>query len=148
MGVQKGLRILIVEDEALLAMHLENFLEEEGHTVVGTAISSQEAAELAGEVEMDLALVDIHLIDGPTGVDVARYIAQSRGVAVVFMTANPKRIPEDFVGAVGVVAKPYTNHGLSSALRFLISAVRSPPPPMPGPASLKLAPAFEERWQA
>jgi len=147
MAGSEALRVLVVEDEALLAMHLEDFLEEEGHTVVGSAVSSREALELAAATEPDLALVDIHLVDGPTGLEVGRYIAQSLGVAVVFMTANAKRIPDDFVGAIGVVAKPYTNHGLSAALRFLIQAIRSPPPPMPEPTSLKLAPTFGEQWQ-
>ena len=87
-------------------------------------------------------------VDGnATGVEVGQYLAQSLGMAVVFMTANPRRIPNDFVGAIGVIAKPYTTHGLSSALRFLINAVHRPPPPMPGPASLQLAPAFKERWR-
>ena len=68
-------------------------------------------------------------------------------MTVVFMTANPKRIPEDFVGAIGVIAKPYTGQGLSSALRFLVAAVHRPPPLMPEPLSLQLAPAFQKRWR-
>ena len=68
-------------------------------------------------------------------------------MAVVFMTANPRRIPADFVGAIGVISKPYTTHGLSSALRLLIGAVHRPPLSMPEPASLQLAPAFKERWR-
>lgn len=141
------LRVLIVEDEALLAMQLESFLEEQGHEVVGVAVNSAQAPRMAAKARPDLALVDIHLTDGPTGVEVGRAMAQELGLAVVFMTANPKRIPEDFVGAIGVVPKPYTVGGLATALRFLISAVHRPPPPMPGPASLQLAPAFAERWQ-
>lgn len=140
-------RVLIVEDEALLAMQLEMFLEDEGHTVVGVARSSREAVALADETLPDLAFVDVHLTDGPTGVEAGRYIAQALGTAVVFVTANMKRIPADFVGAIGVLPKPYTTHGLSSALRFLNTAVRRPPPPMPSPPSLHLAPAFEERWR-
>lgn len=147
MAGASALRVLVIEDEALLVMQLESFLEESGHTVVGSAVSSSEAFKMGKETGANLALVDVHLTDGPTGVEVGQYLAQSLGMAVVFMTANPRRIPNDFVGAIGVIAKPYTTHGLSSALRFLINAVHRPPPPMPGPASLQLAPAFKERWR-
>lgn len=147
MAGQDGLRILIVEDEALVAMQLEAFLEEEGHVVVGVAASSDEAREMAEGGGADLALVDIHLIDGPTGIDLGEYVAKTLGVAVVFMTANAKRIPDDFVGAIGVVTKPYTTHGLATALRFLVNAVRRPPPTLPGPTSLRIAPGFAERWR-
>jgi two-component system, response regulator PdtaR len=147
MVAHDSLRVLIVEDEALIAMQLEAFLQDEGHVVVGVAATSAEAKDMADATNADLALVDIHLIDGPTGVNVGEYVAKTLGVAVVFMTANAKRIPDDFVGAIGVVAKPYTTHGLSTALRFLVNAVRRPPPDLPGPTSLEIAPAFKERWR-
>lgn len=142
------LRVLVVEDEALLAMQLEMFLEDAGHVVVGAAASSGEAKALAGACEADLALVDVHLDDGPTGCEVGRHIAETTGTVVVFMTANPKRIPDDFSGAVGVIAKPYSQRGLQLALDYLVYAVRGPPSQAQLPSSLTLAPSFEERWQA
>lgn len=139
-----GLRIVLVEDEMLLVLQLEMLLEDAAHAVVGTAGSSGEALDVAGQVQADLALVDIHLADGPTGVEVGRALA--RRMAVVFMTANPRRIPEDFCGAVGVIAKPYTQRGLNEALSYLAGAMRHPPPTLAPPLSLVLAPAFKERW--
>ncbi|MDR7035112.1 response regulator [Mesorhizobium sp. BE184] len=114
----KPLKVLIVEDEALLAMELESLIEDAGHEVVGWATSSSEARELIDTVDADIAFVDIHLTDGPTGVDVAEYIVGKDNSMVVFMTANSKRIPENYAGAVGVIAKPYTMAGLNSALRY------------------------------
>ena len=146
MSIDRPLRIMIVEDEALLLMELEMFLESEGHQVVGTATSYREAADVSKEVNADIALVDIHLTDGPVGVELGRYITQNTGTAVVFMTANVKRIPEDFSGAIGVVAKPYTNAGLRAALHYLVAAVRNPPPRAVPPLSLSLAPHLEEQW--
>ena len=105
MAGASALRVLVIEDEALLVMQLESFLEESGHTVVGSAVSSSEAFKMGKETGANLALVDVHLTDGPTGVEVGQYLAQSLGMAVVFMTANPRRIPNDFVGAIGVIAK-------------------------------------------
>ncbi len=143
-----SLRILIVEDEALLAMELKALVEEAGHSVAGWAISSEEARSMAGEVLADVALVDVHLVDGPTGVDVGEYITTNGLSAVVFVTANPKRIPENFVGAVGVIAKPYTLNGVKSALRYLHEGVRRPPPASELPVGFTLSPHFASSWRS
>lgn len=140
------LSVLIVEDEALLAMELEELVDQAGHKVVGWATSSQEAKDLVSRVEADIAFVDVHLTDGPTGLDVAQYVAQTKRSMVVFMTANPKRIPDDMPGAVGVIAKPYTMGGLLSALRYLQEGVRSPPPASERPVGFTLSPSFRESW--
>jgi len=140
------LKVLIVEDEALLAMELESLVEEAGHSVVGWATSSAEAKTMVNAIEADIAFVDIHLSDGPSGVDVAEYIGEKKSSMVVFMTANPKRIPDHFAGAIGVIAKPYTMNGLTSALRYLQEGVRRPPPVSTRPAGFTLSPAFAAVW--
>lgn len=142
----KPLKILVVEDEALLAMELESLIEEAGHTVVGWAASAAEARELVDTLDADLAFVDIHLIDGPTGLDVAAYIKEKKPTTVVFLTANPKRIPEDFAGACGVIAKPYTTAGLLNALLFLQQGIRKPPPQADRPAGFTLSPHYVSQW--
>jgi DNA-binding response OmpR family regulator len=140
------LKVLIIEDEALLAMELESLVEDAGHSVVGWATSSAEAMAMADATEADIAFVDIHLSDGPSGIDVAKYIGERKSSTVVFMTANPKRIPDHFAGAIGVIAKPYTMNGLTSALRYLQEGVRRPPPVSARPAGFTLSPAFETVW--
>ncbi len=140
------LKVLIVEDEALLAMELEALVEDAGHHVVGWADNSREALRMIDEHEADLAFVDIHLADGPTGIEVAAHARAARNLPCVFMTANPKRIPEDFVGAVGVIAKPYTMSGLNAALRYLEEGVRRPPPRTSRPVGFTLAPSFHAAW--
>ena len=140
------LKVLIVEDEALLAMELEGLVEDAGHQVVGWATSSAQARNLIDAVEADLAFIDVHLTDGPTGIDVARYAAEQKRSMVVFLTANPKRLPDGFVGAVGVIAKPYTMNGLNAALRYLQEGVRRPPPLSTRPAGFTLSPDYETAW--
>lgn len=140
------LNVMIVEDEALLAMELESLVEDAGHKVVGWATSSEEAFGMVDALDADLAFVDIHLTDGPTGVAVAEYIARTKHAMVVFMTANPKRVPEHFAGAVGVIAKPYTMNGLMAALQFLQEGVRRPPPVSKLPVGFTLAPAYTASW--
>lgn len=144
--MSEGLRVILVEDEMLLVLQLEMALEEASHRVVGTAAASGEALALAEAVEADLAFVDVHLADGPTGLEVGRRLAER--MAVVFLTANPKRLPDDFSGAVGVIAKPYTQFGFEDALTYLARALTQPPPAMARPHSLVLAPAFQKRWAA
>ncbi|TPL94456.1 response regulator [Mesorhizobium sp. B2-3-10] len=140
------LKVLIVEDEALLAMELESLVEDAGHSVVGWATSLAEAKDMVDTTQADIALVDIHLTDGPTGIDVAEYIGDRKNSMVIFMTANPKRIPDHFAGAIGVIAKPYTMNGLTSALRYLQEGVRRPPPKSERPAGFTLSPAFKTIW--
>ncbi len=142
------LKVIIVEDEALLAMELESLVEEAGHQVVGWATSSAEASKLIGEVEPDLAFVDVHLADGPTGVGVAAYFREVRPTIVVFLTANPKRIPDDFAGACGVISKPYTASGLAGCLRYLEEGIRRPPPKAARPRGFDLSPSFSATWSA
>lgn len=140
------LRVLIVEDEALLAMELECLVEEAGHCVAGWATSSAEARSLVDDVQADIAFVDVNLLDGPTGVDVAAYIAETKSSMVVFLTANPKRLPENLAGAVGVIAKPYTLNGLMAALKYLQEGVRRPPPESALPVGFTLSPRFATEW--
>ncbi len=118
-GVSEALRILVVEDEALIALELECLLEDLGYVTVGIAGSSAEAVAMGQASAPDVALVDIHLVDGPTGVEVARRLSAETQIAVLFMTANAKRIPPDFAGALGVIAKPYSERAVASALFFL-----------------------------
>lgn len=142
----KPLKVLIVEDEALLAMELESLVEDAGHSVVGWATSSTEARRLIDTLDADVAFVDVHLTDGATGVEVARYIESLKSSMVVFMTANPKRLPENFAGAVGVIAKPYTIHGLTAALAYLQEGVYTPPPGLSLPVGFTLSPDYAENW--
>ncbi len=146
MNGPEPLEVLIVEDEILLATELGFLVQESGCRDVGHAMSADEAVELAASLRPDLALVDVHLRDGPTGVDVARKIVDDCGGVVLFMTANVKRLPADFAGACGVIGKPYSEVGVKRALAFLEVCMRSGLAPGPAPIGFELAPAFAERW--
>ena len=140
------LNVLIDEDEVLLATELGFLIEEVGCHDVGHAMSSDEALLLAAELRPDLALVDVHLRDGPTGIDVARKIATDCGGVALFMTANVKRLPDDFAGACGVIGKPYSEHGVKTALRYLDCCLREGQAPGLPPVGLQLAPAWAALW--
>lgn len=146
MADQAPLNVLIVEDEVLLATELSFLVEEVGCRDIGHAMSSDEAIALAAALNPDLALVDVHLRDGPTGIDVARRIAADCGGVALFMTANVKRLPADFAGACGVIGKPYSEHGVKTALTFLKACLRDGQAPGLPPAGFQLAPQWAERW--
>jgi CheY-like chemotaxis protein len=143
---ERPLDVLIVEDEVLLATELEFLVEEVGCHSVGLAMSSDEAVALASDLRPDLALVDVHLRDGPTGVEVARTIHDDCGGVVLFMTANVKRLPDDFAGACGVIGKPYSEHGVKTALTYLTICLREGVAPGPAPVGLELSPEYAARW--
>ncbi|MFC7378701.1 response regulator [Brevundimonas sp. GCM10030266] len=113
-------RILIIEDEALVAMELRFVLEDLGHEVVGVAADARTARNLVRETEVDLALVDIHLSDGPTGIELGRELAQEMGVTVLFMTANPGMVRNGVAGTIGVLTKPADERAVQKAVDYAL----------------------------
>lgn len=112
-------RILIIEDEALVAMELGFVLEDLGHEVVAACADAETARGLTLETDIDLALVDIHLSDGPTGIALGRELAQ-RGVTVVFMTANPGMVCDGVAGTIGVLSKPTDERAVQMAVAYAL----------------------------
>lgn len=105
-------RLLIVEDEPLVAFDNEHFLETHGYTVVATVDSAQAAEALISAGGIDLILSDIKLNDSD-GRDVAR-TAKRAGIPVLFVTANCPVDAQDI--AIGCLAKPYTQKELRAAI--------------------------------
>ena len=106
-------RILIVEDEPLVAFDNEHLLRECGYEVVATVDTLADAVRVLGEEEVDLVLSDIQLNGDGDGMDVAR-AAGARQVPVLFVTANCP-IEARSLG-IGCLAKPYTDKVLRNAL--------------------------------
>ncbi len=142
------LRILIVEDEALLAMELEGLIEDCGHVVAGWVTNYEAACRAVEEQHVDVAFVDVNIAGSRTGIDLARYLADDDKPIVVFLTANARRLPEDYAGAVGVIAKPYSMSGLKAALLFLHEGLTQPPPTSDLPVGFTLSPAYAENWKS
>ncbi|RWY68843.1 response regulator [Rhizobium sp. WSM1325] len=131
------MKVMIVEDEMLLAMELEIEMEAAGHEVAGIAMNSRQAHDLLAAQKPDFAFVDVQLMDGPTGIEVGRSLAAA-GIPYVFVTGNIKRLPPDFVDALGAIEKPYTMNGMKNALNY-ISAILSGNEGPDIPANLVLA---------
>lgn len=130
-------RILIIEDEALVAMELRFVLEDLGHEVVGMASDGATARRMVDEIEVDLALVDIHLSDGPSGIALGQELGQERGVTVLFMTGNPGMVRHGVPGALGVLAKPTDEQQVQKAVDYALCQRRGAPL-QPAPPALHL----------
>lgn len=126
-------RILIIEDEALVALELRFVLEDLGHDVVGVAGDSRQAEQIMTSGDVDLALVDIHLSDGPTGIELGRRLGLEHSVAVLFMTANPGMVRNGVAGTIGVLSKPTDERAVRTAVDYALGKRAGTPPPMAPP---------------
>jgi len=104
-------KILIVEDEIFVAMHLEEAFEGLGCEVIGIAPDTETAFELA-KAAPTVAVVDLNLRDGFTGPNIARELANRYGTKVFYLTGNPREAGEPFDGLLGVKSKPWNENDL------------------------------------
>lgn len=112
-------KILVVEDEIFVATEIEHVIEEMGFTSIGIAPDERSALALASQA--DVALVDLNLNDGPTGIRIGEILAQTHGVTVLFMTANPSQLGSGVPGTVGVLPKPVTDRDLRAAVAYVVA---------------------------
>ncbi|BCW90800.1 Phyllosphere-induced regulator PhyR [Alphaproteobacteria bacterium SO-S41] len=84
--------VMIIEDESIIAMHLQSIVEDLGHRVTGIATTRTEAAGLARRTAPDLVLADIRLADGSSGIDAVKDLLVDFDVPVIFITAYPERL--------------------------------------------------------
>jgi len=89
---QTRARVLIIEDEPLIAMDLEQIVRDMGHEVTGVAVTRDEAVALAMEDRPGLVLADIQLADDSSGIDAVKDILAEFSVPVIFITAFPERL--------------------------------------------------------
>ncbi len=115
----QGRKVLIVEDEPLVAVLLEEILEEFGCSVVGPAAQLDQALELAGSADVDLAVLDVNLGGQPV-FPVARVLSD-RGVRFVFATGyGAGGLPPEW-SHVPALQKPYTLDQVQQALGAVIA---------------------------
>lgn len=141
------LNIVVVEDEPLIAMDMEMMVEDAGHKVIAEAASLYDAQSWDNSLNPDIAFVDIQLARQTSGLDVSKMIqVRWPQTIIVFVTANPKIIPEDFGGAHGVIPKPLSQNGFLAAMKYLQEGVCDPPPTIQQPNSFTASPAFAATW--
>ncbi|MBV0913684.1 response regulator [Anianabacter salinae] len=111
-------KVMIIEDEAIIAMDLHSIVSEMGHDVVGIARTKDAAVEMGSRTEPDLVLADIQLADNSSGIDAVNELYQQFGdMPVIFITAFPERLltgerPEPAF----LISKPYSEEQVRSAV--------------------------------
>ena len=108
--------ILIVEDEPLIAMMLEDFLDSLGHTVVGTCESVAEAMARIDEGGFDLAIIDVHLKNGEHVWPVADRLSE-QNIPFILATGGHIEPPPARHADAPVLSKPYTIDAIGPALK-------------------------------
>jgi CheY-like chemotaxis protein len=113
-------RVLVVEDEILVAMVLEETLAEAGFDISGVASSERQALEIAAAWPPDLAVVDVNLAPGD-GRNVARVLVERYGTLVLFATAFVDQVTREVFseGVQACLAKPYQPNEVPLALDAL-----------------------------
>lgn len=120
----EAVRILIVEDELIIAEDMADKLKSMGYDVVGTALDFDEATELLQAYKPDIALLDINLGEEKSGIDVARHIRQQYNIPIVFITSNTRPDVVQQVSelkANGYLVKPYKKEELFTSVEVALS---------------------------
>jgi CheY-like chemotaxis protein len=112
-------RVMIVEDEFLIALDVAETIEGMGLKVAGFASARKNALALAACA--DIAIVDVNLSDGRTGPDLGRELAEEYGITVIFMTANPEDIENSGKGSLGVLTKPVMPEVVEKTIDYAIA---------------------------
>lgn len=118
-------RILIVEDESIIAMDLAMQLRDLGYQVVGHASSGEQAIDLAQRLRPDLVLMDVQLKGAMDGIDAAQSIRAQFNMPCLFLSAfvndRGSLTRAALAVPVGYLAKPFFEHELKSALETALA---------------------------
>jgi len=112
-------QILLIEDEPLIAMMLEDFMESLGHGVAGTVDCVSDGLRAVDGGGFDAAILDVHLRDGEPCWPIADALAD-RGIAFVLATGGHTQDPPERHRAAPVLAKPYSLDRVDAALKSLL----------------------------
>lgn len=114
---QTRARILIIEDEPIIAMDIEMIVRELGHDVVAVATTHREAVAEAQQHQPGLVLADIQLADNSSGIEAVQEILTDMTVPVIFITAFPERLlTGDRPEPAFLLTKPYQPATLRAAI--------------------------------
>ena len=127
-GMAAPLKVLVVEDEVIVALELQNHLERLGYDVVGSVTSGEKAVRQAAQLQPNLVLMDIRLDGDLDGIEAARRIRAAHDIPIIFLTAfgdeeTLERAKE--TGPFGFILKPFKERELFATIEVALSKYRS-----------------------
>jgi DNA-binding response OmpR family regulator len=126
-------KVLIVEDELMIADMIEETLVDHGYEVCGIARTVTEAVALGRRHDPDLAVIDLRLADGGLGTDIVAQLSPVGRLGVLYATGNISQIKLTAVNGDACLAKPYRSADLLRSLEIVaeIVATGTASPPFP-----------------
>lgn len=126
-------RVLIAEDDLMIADMIEEILIEEGYEVCGIARTVAKAVALAHQHKPDLAVLDLRLAGGGLGTEIASQLAASGRMGILYATGNVSQLDLNTAEGDACLAKPFRPSDLLRALEIVaeIVATGTASPPFP-----------------
>ncbi|WP_224490309.1 LytR/AlgR family response regulator transcription factor [Robertkochia flava] len=118
------IKILIVEDNVIIADDMQSMLEEIGYNIVANVIDYESAIEALENNEVDLALLDVILATERTGIDVGKYIRENKNIPFIFVTSNSDKATVENAKSVkpnGYLVKPFEQQDLFTSIEIALS---------------------------
>lgn len=119
------IKILVVEDENIVALDIENRLKSLGFTVLPVISSGEEAVEKAYEYKPDLILMDILLNGKLNGIEAAKKIVETIKIPIIYLTASTNREVLERarqIGRCSYIKKPFRGKELENAIKMLLKS--------------------------
>jgi DNA-binding response OmpR family regulator len=117
------LKVLIAEDDLMIADMIEEILVEDGYEVCGIARTVAEGVELGQRHRPDLAVLDLRLADGGLGTEIAERLSGLDRLGVLYATGNAAQVHLTAVNGHGCLTKPYVADDLLRSLKIVSGMV-------------------------
>lgn len=131
-------KVLIVEDEVMIADYLEAILQDAGYQVCGIAGCVADAIALGEKFHPDLGVIDLRLSHQEYGTDVARHLRRLGRFGVLYTTGNPDHAMLTKAEGEGCISKPYTETTVLAALKVVSDISTGSAHPSPAPRGFRL----------
>jgi len=122
--LEQAIKILIVEDNVIIADDMQSMLEEIGYDIVDNVIVYERAVEVLKTQQVDLVLIDIILASDKTGIDLGKHIRENYDIPFVFVTSNSDRATVENAKTVkpnGYLVKPFEQQDLYTSIEIALS---------------------------
>tara|TARA_R110000868_G_scaffold4211_13_gene26727 strand:- start:137337 stop:138098 length:762 start_codon:yes stop_codon:yes gene_type:complete len=123
--LEQPIKILIVEDNVIIADDMQSMLEEIGYEIVDNVIVYEQAIEVLKSKQVDLVLIDIILASDKTGIDLGKHIRENYNIPFIFVTSNSDRATVENAKTVkpnGYLVKPFEQQDLYTSIEIALSS--------------------------